>query len=228
MVGRQRAPWLTLAAAILLLALWRWPPLAPLLALFRLFVTWVHEAAHSLAALGSGGRVSAFHVHADGSGLAVIAGGNPLLIAPAGYLGAALFGAALLWLANRLPWPRALSLLTGAAVLLTGLFAGAQGRALLLALAGGGLLLLLAWRGGRAFNILALNLLALLCGLEALRDLGALLLRAGAPEGNDAAVMARLTGLPAVFWALLWAALSAALLALAFWRALLRPLRRGG
>src|ERR1041385_2016239 len=63
---------------------------------FRLLVTFVHESGHGLAALVTGGRFDSFVVYENGSGEALTAGGNPLLILPMGYLGAALFGAALL------------------------------------------------------------------------------------------------------------------------------------
>ena len=222
---RADAHWMALPAALAVLALWRWPPLAPLLAAFNLFVTFVHEAAHSLAAILTGGSVLAFQVFADGSGVATTRGGNLLLIALAGYAGTAFFGASLFVLANRVPWPRVIVLLTGLVLLLSGLFAGAQGRALALALIAGALLLLLAWRAGRRVNLLALNLLAMLCALQVLRDL-ALLTLAGADVPSDATLLASLTGLPALFWALAWTLASLLMMAAAFWLGVWRPLRK--
>lgn len=72
-------------------------PMYPL----RLFVSLVHELGHGLTAILTGGKFLTFQVFADGSGLAYTAGGSSFLVPQMGYLGAALFGAALLALTNR-------------------------------------------------------------------------------------------------------------------------------
>jgi hypothetical protein len=67
----------------------------------RLFVTFIHEGGHALAAVLTGGSVSSMTVAADGSGLTYSRGGFSLLISSAGYLGTTIFGAVLLFLAQK-------------------------------------------------------------------------------------------------------------------------------
>ena len=62
--------------------------------------THVHEFAHALAALASGGSVGSIEVFANGSGVTHVGGGNPLLVGSAGYMGAALLGAAIVYYAR--------------------------------------------------------------------------------------------------------------------------------
>ncbi|MFN8375318.1 MAG: M50 family metallopeptidase [Anaerolineae bacterium] len=101
---RQRAVLLLPIAALIVFVLWNTPQLSGLLYPFRLFVTYVHEAGHGTMALLTGGRLLGFVVYADGSGVATTAGGARALILPAGYLGAALFGALLFF--RRFPYSR--------------------------------------------------------------------------------------------------------------------------
>lgn len=80
-----------------------WTPWLVLVAYpFRLLTTLVHELGHGLAAIVTGGDFLRFVVFPDGSGLAYTAGGWRLIVIPAGYLGAAAFGA-LLIVAGRRP-----------------------------------------------------------------------------------------------------------------------------
>lgn len=236
--GRALAPAaLALPAALTAMAAgWLGPLAYPL----RLLTTLVHELAHGLAALLTGGAFLRFVVFADGSGLAYTAGGWRLLIIPAGYVGVALVGAALIALGRGERGSRvalgavgaALALLTLRYALPTLLSAQALG-GLLTLLAGvglGGLLLLAAWRAGAAWAVFLLNLLAFHLGLSAFGDLWTLFgitTAAGAPR-SDAAAMAELTLIPAPVWAVLWAALAAAALGWALWWTWLRRARVKG
>jgi hypothetical protein len=80
---------------------------------FRLLVTFVHEAGHGLSAILTGGRFISFAVNDNGSGVAFTAGGNRAVILTMGYLGAALFGALLLFTANRATSARLVAFMTG-------------------------------------------------------------------------------------------------------------------
>ncbi|MEB3329053.1 MAG: M50 family metallopeptidase [Candidatus Sericytochromatia bacterium] len=62
----------------------------------QLFLTFVHEACHGLAAVLTGGAFLSLAVHPDGSGVAYTRGGFRPLILVAGYAGACLWGGALL------------------------------------------------------------------------------------------------------------------------------------
>ncbi|MGD9099807.1 MAG: M50 family metallopeptidase [Anaerolineae bacterium] len=195
-------------AFALSLILERLPLLGWLAYAFRLFDTLIHELSHGLMALLTGGHFLHFVIAPDSSGMATTAGGWRLLVVPAGYLGTALFGGALLLLTNRSS-PRTrrwLALGLGVFfVLVTALFARNWGAVFV-----GGLwavaLVALAEYGPPLVQAFGLNLLAIQCSLNALDSLGGLVRLNTGPyqRPNDAQTMADLTHLPAAAWALLW------------------------
>ncbi|MYH66280.1 MAG: hypothetical protein F4136_11670 [Chloroflexi bacterium] len=202
----------------------------------RLFVTFVHEAGHALAALLTGGEVRSFTVSPNGSGLAVTAGGSESLILPAGYLGAALFGSLLFLLSSRAPsLTRALSLLLGIGIIaLTVLFArpDASGNltALLVGLGYGGGLVLLGWLAPQGIAVFLLNTLAILVGLNAVFDLTYLVANPGIGSANvlnDATAFSQRVAplLPPSVVALLWAGIAVMMMGAAMYFGLLKPMR---
>lgn len=58
----------------------------------KLFVVLLHESSHSIVAFLSGGRVDEIRVNYELGGMCVVYGGNPYLIASAGYIGSLIFG----------------------------------------------------------------------------------------------------------------------------------------
>ena len=216
------------AAFALSLILQHIPVLGWLVYPFQLFATLVHELSHGLMALFTGGRFIKFTIAPDSSGLATTAGGWRLLVVPAGYLGAALFGGLLLILTNR-------SLGTqGRRWMALGLGLFFAGVTLLFArsftaIAISGLmavaLLALGWYAPPLWLTFALNLLAIQCSLNALDSVtGLVRLNTGPFQlPNDAQTMANLTYLPAVFWAALWSLTALALLIGSVYFSLRRP-----
>lgn len=212
---------LLLGACALTIALWFVPYAGLATYPIRILGTFLHEGGHALAALLTGGFVNGMAIQPDGSGVTFSSGGSRLAILPAGYLGAAAYGALLLALARRGWDGRRLLLATGALIgLLTlglvrpwnNLFGFVWGLFIAAALAGGARFLAprtAAWVA--AF-------LGVQCALNALWDLRSLLylsLGIATPVGggvSDAAQMARLTLIPAPVWAVLWTVLSLALL----------------
>lgn len=230
----RRHPLTTAALAfVIVLILWHVPQLSFLLYPLRLFVTFVHESAHGLAALITGGRFENFVIFANGSGVATTAGGSRELILPAGYLGAALFGAVLFYIANTVPYPRTIALVLGILVgvitilytplLSTGFLVGIGFAAVLIAL----------WRwADRNINLLVLNVLAMITGLNAVLDLLTLVnnsqIGMGAVRNDAAAFSAQVAPIvPPVIWALLWAALALIMLGASLYFSVIRPLRKG-
>lgn len=97
----QRDLGLALIAFLAAVILWQVQGLYVITFPLRLFVTMIHELGHGTAALLTGGEFLRFEVSQHGAGLAYTRGGTRFLIIQAGYLGTALFGAALLVVANR-------------------------------------------------------------------------------------------------------------------------------
>jgi hypothetical protein len=220
MIRRRTSLGLVLLAFGLVLILWQVPELNFLMVPFRYFVTTVHELGHGLAALLSGGAFREYQVYASGAGVATTSSGAAWLVIPAGYVGTALFGAALLYLNNHTGWGKAIAIGLGIGfALLTVLFARSL-TAILAGMLAAALLILLGWKGPRLLVTVLLNMLAILTGLNALLDLWGLLNNLNARVisqlgnvPNDAYSMAQAVGvLPPAGWALVWMLTALALL----------------
>ena len=73
----------------------------------ELFVTFLHEASHGLAAILTGGHLHRFIISPDTSGRAYTSGGFGPLIVTAGYVGSCLWGGVLLVAARQRGWEKA-------------------------------------------------------------------------------------------------------------------------
>lgn len=227
----NRQALLTVAiAGVIVFVLWNIPQLDFVLYPFRLFVTFVHEAGHSLMSVLTGGRVESFIVYDNGTGVAYTAGGNRFFILPAGYLGAAFFGAVLFYISNTVPYSRVISAVLGVFLILASLLLRANGIALLVGILFGGLLIFVGYKANPIVNKLMLDMLAILSGLNAVLDLLYLTRDTSAtlgPVRNDAAAFSDLTlGIPAGFWAFVWALIAIAMMVASVYYAFIRPMRK--
>ncbi len=220
------------AGLVIVIILWNLPQISgPVLYPFRLFVTYVHEAGHGAMALLTGGQFLQFEILPNGAGQALTVGGFRPLILPAGYLGAALFGAVLFYLTNRLRYSRGLSIALGIGLLLFSvLFGRFSLTAFIVGLAFGGVLILIGWKANRDINLLVLNILSILTGLNAVLDLFFLVGNSNVGLGdlrNDAAAFSTEVAplIPAAVWALLWALLAVAIVGVSVWLSIVRPMR---
>jgi hypothetical protein len=219
-----------LAATALSLVLWYVPFAWVLTYPFQLFVTFIHEGGHALAAVLTGNSVQSLSVALDTSGLTETllpkegSFFSRMLISSAGYLGAISFGALLLMLVRFRV--KAQVVLIGSAVVIAGLtavfgffvpltnlsfspFTVVAGAVITT-----GLLAAAKFAPARARNFLV-SFLAVQCVLNALfnlRDLFSLSL--GSDVRTDAGNMAALTGIPSIFWAVFWIAISFLILSL--------------
>jgi hypothetical protein len=229
---RRRALVMSLVAMTIVFVMWNLPQLDFATYPFRLFVTFIHESGHGLAAILTGGEFIYFEVMEDGTGLATTRGGWRAAILPAGYLGAALFGTALFYLTNRVPFPRMIALLlSGGLVALSVLYGQTSQIALVVGCAFAAVLALIAVFTSRYIIVLVLNVLAVATALNAVLDLFFLTrnITATTPDGrvlNDAAAFATeiMPQTSPLLWAWLWAGASVGLLLVAVYHRLLRPL----
>jgi hypothetical protein len=213
-----------LFAAGLSIALWFIPFAAILSYPFRIFVTFIHEGGHAMAALVTGNSVQSLSVGMDASGETYTTQGgmfSQMLVSSAGYLGAMTFGSLLLVLIRKAMAARIV--LAGSAVLiliLTTVFglikpvvAGSWGSltgipftffaGIALAV---GLLAVARFASARVATFV-LSMLAVQCVLNALLDLKTVFFLSSplAPAVHtDAANMAAATGIPAVIWTIIW------------------------
>jgi hypothetical protein len=232
---RRRALVISLVAMVVVYILWNVPDLRGILYPINLFVTYIHEAGHSLAAILTGGAVDSFVVSADGSGLARTLGGNRALILPAGYLGAALFGSLMFFLSNRFArYSRGIAFFLGIFMLIfTVLFARPDESgapvAIFIGSLFGALLAFIGLKGPTLLNMLLLNVLAVSAALEAFFDLIYLTQNSSAGRGlitNDAAQFAQSYGLAPELVAFTWAGAAIVMFGFALWYGAYKPLRR--
>lgn len=208
----RRQQLILLSGALVVLS-WVVPILSLVTLPLQYVYTHLHEAGHALAFMASGGTGITIRVFGDGSGVTTGFGGNPLLVSPAGYVGATAFGALVIALAHTDRGARA-ALLTmawvlGAAMLLwvrgdlVGLISGAVG---VLAL------VVAATKLNGDARLFAAQFFGLFMGLASLQAVFATL-RIGqvAPEMNDAEILHELTGIPAILSAVVWSAISLSL-----------------
>jgi hypothetical protein len=175
----------------------------------RLFVTFIHEGGHALAALLTLGAVDRLVIYANASGETYTRGGLSPLIASAGYLASTAYGASLLMLLHDGKRAKAVLTLTAAMILaLTGFFS-ADSFSLFIGIALTGMLIWVAIAWSPRWAHFFLSFLAVQCCLNALYDLKTLfLISATTNLHSDAVNMQEVTTVPAIFWALFWIALS--------------------
>lgn len=224
-----------LLAALISIALW-FIPFAEILGYpFRIFVTFIHEGGHAIAALLTGNSVQSLSVAMNGSGETYTTQGgwfSQMFVSSAGYIGAMTFGALLLVLIRRAVAAR-IVLLGSAAIVLAltiifgvvkPLFAGAwlslSGLPFTLfagVLLAVGLFAVARFASARVATFVV-SLLAVQCVLNALLDLKTVFFLSSpfaTTVPTDAVNMYNATGVPALFWAILWITISVLILAVA-------------
>jgi hypothetical protein len=198
---------------------------------FRIFVTFIHEGGHALAALLTGNSVASLSVAVNASGETYTTNGgliSQIFISSAGYLGAMAFGALLLILIRKAVAAR--MVLVGSAIyvfaltmifgLIKPLFwlSGLSGIPFTL-LAGiiisVGLFLIARFASAKVAAFFV-SFLAVQCVLNALFDLKTVFFLSSPLNGmtvhTDAQNMAQFTGIPAIFWTVAWIAIALGIL----------------
>ncbi len=240
-MSRRSELLITLIAIVIVYLLWNVEILSPLAYPFRLFVTYTHEAGHSLMALATGGEIRGFTVNSNGSGFATTAGGSRALILPAGYLGAAFFGAVLFFILNRFRYTRVLSVLLGVGlVVFSLLYARPDGSgvpiALIVGLIAGGGMITMGLKLSQEVNFLVLSVLAIMTALNAVLDVVLLIQYAdvemptqrGIVRNDAAAFNHEVVGLSPEFWAFTWAALALLMMGVSVYYSILKDVDTAG
>jgi hypothetical protein len=224
-----------LLAAVISIVLW-FVPFAEILSYpFRIFVTFIHEGGHALAALVTGNSVQSLSVAMNGSGETYTTQGgmfSQMLVSSAGYLGAMTYGGLLLVLIRRSVAARVVLVASSAIVLgLTAIFGvikpifagswGSLGGIPFTLMAGlllsAGLFAVARFATARVATFVV-SLLAVQCVLNALLDLKTVFFLSSpfaTSVPTDALNMANATGIPAILWAIVWITLSILILVVA-------------
>ncbi|HET6611348.1 MAG TPA: M50 family metallopeptidase [Kofleriaceae bacterium] len=216
-LSRERALVIALLAS---LVLWNLPFGGFVLYPFKLFATWLHELSHGLAMAVTGAGFDRLDIYRDTSGISYARGGTTALgaaiIASAGYLGTALFGAGFLVLGQSRRGAR--TVLVGlASILAISAALWIENRfGIIVAWAGAGMFLLAALISERV-AVLVVNFVAAQASINAVLDIRVLFRPNMVINGkivgrSDAHNMAAATFGNHWLWATVWLVISLALL----------------
>jgi len=219
-----------LIAATISVVLWFIPFAEFLTYPFRIFVTFIHEGGHALAALLTGNSVASLSVATDASGATYTSKGglvSQIFISSGGYLGAMAFGALLLIMIRKTVAARRVLLACAIYVFgLTMIFGLIKPLFLMDAWSGipftlvagvfisAGLVLIARFASARVATFFV-SFLAVQSVLNALFDLKTVLFYSASlspTEPTDALNMANVTGIPAILWTIIWIALALGIL----------------
>jgi hypothetical protein len=222
---------LLLLATVITIALYFIPYLGIVTYPIRLFVTFIHEGSHVLAALLTGGSVQSLTISSDGSGVVYSVPGNifgALLTSSAGYLGTMFFGVLLLFLIRKTASAKKVLFGSAAFIAVMTLFFSVLAPILNIfslqvgflniaftigagAVLTAGLFALGKYASERTANF-AVAFLAIQCLLNAVSDLATLFWInapfSGMDIHTDAANMYNATGIPSIVWVLIWIGIS--------------------
>jgi hypothetical protein len=197
-----RRLWLPVLLGLGAVVLWNTPIAYP----FRVFVVFLHEISHGLAAVITGGRIVSIGLSPDEGGVCVTQGGWRFVILSAGYLGSLLWGALFLLLAARRRQAPGVVALIGLFTLVATLVYVRTAFGFFYGLAAAGVLLVVAGKLPEAAEGL-LAAIGVMSALYAVWDIASDVLLRSHPA-SDASALAALTGIPGVIWGLLWIAAS--------------------
>lgn len=224
---------LLIMAAVISIILWFIPFAEILTYPFRIFVTFIHEGGHAIAAVLTGNTVDSLSVAANASGETYTTQGGMLsqmFVSSAGYIGSMAYGATLLILIRRAIAARVVLIGSAAIVLVLtivyGVFkpvvSGAAWSGIPFTVIAGtllavGLIAVARLASARVASFFV-SFLAVQLVLNALLDLKTVFFLSSpfAPAvPTDAMNMANATGIPAIMWAGVWIALSLGILMIA-------------
>ena len=219
-----------LIAATISVVLWFIPFAEFLTYPFRIFVTFIHEGGHALAALVTGNSVASLSVATNASGETYTTQGgliSQIFISSAGYLGSMAFGALLLILIRKAVTARIVLLCCGififALTMIFGfikpIFSMSAWSGIPFTLFAGlfisvGLVLIARFASAKVATFFV-SFLAVQCVLNALFDLKTVFFLSnpfGPAIPTDAVNMANATHIPAIFWTVIWIAVALGIL----------------
>ncbi len=193
-------------AALAAAAAWFVPLLRIVMLPLQYLNTHLHEMSHAIMAAATGGDIQNIIVRSDGSGVTPVAGGSILLEASAGYLGASIIGALMIYF-GRTPERAKFVLYTLCGMLAVSMVAWVRGDVV-------GIMSGLFWVGALfigakelqgpwlLFVVQFLGVEQCLTSVQSVFNL--LEITQHTEVHSDALIMAQTTGIPALVWAFAW------------------------
>lgn len=176
----------------------------------KIFVVFMHEVSHGLAAIVTGGRIVEIQVNPQQGGHALTQGGSRFWTLTAGYLGSLLWGGLILLLAARTHLDKAISVLIGLGMVAISIGFGESTFTYLFGIGFGVVLLAIGFFLPEAVNDWILRVIGVTSCLYAILDIKSDVLDR-AHLRSDARMLSEVTGLPTEFWGILWILIAIAL-----------------
>jgi hypothetical protein len=170
---------------------------------FRVFVVFLHEISHGLAAVLTGGRIVSIGLSVYEGGVCVTQGGWRFVVLSAGYLGSLLWGALFLLLGGRRRRAPGVIALIGLFTLIVTLVYVRTWFGFLYGLLAAGAFMLVATKLKPAASEILLAAIGVMSVLYAVWDISSDVLLRSIPC-SDAAALATLTRIPGFVWGVLW------------------------
>ena len=169
----------------------------------KIFVVFMHEVSHGLAAIVTGGSVVGIQVNPQQGGLALTQGGSRFWTLTAGYLGSLLWGGFILLLAARTHFDKAISILIGLGMVAISIGAGDSTFTYLFGIGFGVALLAVGFFLPEAVNDWILRVIGVTSCLYAILDIKSDVLDRSHLR-SDARMLSEITGIRTEVWGVLW------------------------
>lgn len=179
----------------------------------KIFVVFMHEVSHGLAAVATGGRIVEIQINPQQGGHALTQGGSRFWTLTAGYLGSLLWGGIILLAAARTRFDKAISILIGLGMIVISIGFGESMFTYLFGIGFGVALLAIGFFLPETFNDWTLRVIGVTSCLYAILDIKSDVLDRSHLR-SDARMLSELTGIPTEVWGGAWILIA---IGLTFW-----------
>ena len=176
----------------------------------KIFVVFMHEVSHGLAAIATGGRILEIQINPQQGGHALTQGGSRFWTLTAGYLGSLLWGGVILLLAARTRFDKAISILIGFGMVAISIGFGESTFTYLLGIGFGVALIAIGFYLPEAVNDWILRIIGVTSCLYAILDIKSDVLDRSNLR-SDARMLSEVTGIATEIWGAVWILIAIAL-----------------
>ena len=190
---------------IVIVFLWNTQFVYPL----KIFVVFMHEVSHGLAALATGGSIKEIQIVQQEGGHAITVGGSRFWILTAGYLGSLMWGGLILMLAARTHLAKLISAVIGIGMILISIFYLRNSFGFLFGVGFGGILILVGRLLPESINEWLLRVIGLTSCLYAILDIKSDIIDRSHLRSDARMLHEEITPyIPTVVWGVLWMAIA--------------------
>lgn len=176
----------------------------------KIFVVFMHEVSHGLAAIATGGRILEIQINPQQGGHALTQGGSRFWTLTAGYLGSLLWGGVILLLAARTRFDKAISILIGFGMVAISIGFGESTFTYLFGIGFGVVLIAIGFYLPEVVNDWVLRIIGVTSCLYAILDIKSDVLDRSNLR-SDARMLSEVTGIATEIWGTLWILIAIAL-----------------